>query len=204
MDDAELDRLLKAADPYPTSRTVDPAITARALARVEEELAMTDVQPTTPTPRPSRRRRGLIAAIAVVAVVAAGALAAVQFGGDDETTSAGRPIGDAFASCIEFTTETLAMAPIAFDGTVTEVDGDTVTFEVEHWYRGGEGDEVTVQAQSMVEGAPELNGGVGFVEGGRYLVSADDSTGQIVPAICGFTVEYTDAMADQWEGAFGS
>lgn len=204
MDETELDALLKAADPYPPSRPVDPAIATRALARIEEELTMTDVEPT-PTPRRSRRRRGLTAALAVAVVVAAGALAAVKFGGDDEAaTSAGRPVGDALASCIAFSTDILAMAPIAFDGTVTKVDGDDVTFDVERWYRGGESDEVTVLARSLVEGAPQLNGGVGFVEGGRYLVSADDTTGAIVPAICGFTVEYTDEMATQWETAFGS
>ncbi len=65
----------------------------------------------------------------------------------------------------------LAQQPVAFDGTVTAVDGDEVTFDVERWFRGGEGDTAVTRAAGLVSGAPELNGGVGFVEGGRYLVS---------------------------------
>lgn len=200
--DHDIDTLLVASNPWPPSREVDPAIATRALARVEKEMSMSD-QPS--APRANRpRRRGLVVGLAVAVVVAAGALGVTRLGGEGGGDGGdGRTLGSAFASCIQFTVETLGLAPIAFDGTVSGIDGDEVTFDVERWYRGGEGDTVVVSAKSLIDGAPELEGGVGFVEGRRYLVSADDVTGPIVPAICGFTVEYNDEMAANWESAFG-
>lgn len=201
--DHDIDALLAASDPWPPSREVDPAIATRALARVEKEMSMTD-QPSTP-PRRSPGRRGLAAVLAVVVVAAAAVLGVTRLGGDDADVAggSGRALGSAFASCIQFSVDTLALAPIAFDGTVSGIDGDKVTFDVERWYRGGDGDTVTVAAQSLIDGAPELEGGVGFVHGQRYLVSGDDQTGPIVPAICGFTVEYSDEMVGNWASAFG-
>jgi len=200
--DHDIDALLAASDPWPPSREVDPTIAVRALARAEKEMSMTDQASTPPRRRPGRR--GLAVVLAVVVVVAAAALGVTRLGGEgaDVAGGSGRALGSPFASCLEFSVETLALAPIAFDGTVSSIDGGRVTFDVERWYRGGDGDTVTVAAQSLIDGAPELEGGVGFVEGRRYLVSADDSTGPIVPAICGFTVEYDEGMADTWARAF--
>ena len=95
------------------------------------------------------------------------------------------------------------MFPVAFDGTVTEIDGDHVTFDVERWYRGGEGDTVTATAPDLVPNSAALVGGVGFEEGERYLVSADRENDRITPAVCGFTVTYSDLTADVFAGAFG-
>jgi len=95
------------------------------------------------------------------------------------------------------------MFAVAFDGTVTEIDGDQVTFDVERWYRGGEGDTVTVTAPDLIPNAEALVGGIGFEEGERYLVSADDQDGKITPAVCGFTVTYSDETAEVFEQAFG-
>ena len=200
--DHELDALLRAIDPWPADRPVDPALAANALALVEKEIEMSDT--ATPAPRPRRRRLlALAAARAVVAVL--GGMDAVRALDDGSTSAgAGRALGDAFASCLAFSLDVLAQQPVACDGTVTSIDGDTVTFDVERWYRGGEGDTAVTRSSGLVAGAPELNGGVGFEEGGRYLVSGERSGEAIVPAICGLTVEHDEGMAEDWARAFGS
>lgn len=202
-DDRELDALLQAADPWPATRPVDPAIADRALALAEKELAMTDT--TLPARRPRRTRLLAVGLAALLLAVAAGAVGVRLTDDGGGSAAPGRALGDAFASCLAFSEAELAKAPIAFDGTVTAIVADgTVTFDVERWYRGGEGDTTTATASTLVEGAPELNGGVGFVEGRRYLVSGERQDGVLVPAICGFTVEHDDAMAQRWGRAFGS
>jgi hypothetical protein len=201
-DDRDLDALMRALDPWPADRPVDPALAANALALVEKEIDMSDT--ATPVPRPRRRR--LLALAAVLAVLAVlGGMAAVRALDDGSTPAGqGRALGDAFASCLAFSLDVLAQQPVAFDGTVTAIDGQEVTFDVERWYRGGDGDTAVTRSSGLVSGAPELNGGVGFEEGGRYLVSGDRDGDAIVPAICGLTVEHSDGMADDWERAFGS
>jgi hypothetical protein len=195
---------LQAADPWPAQRPVDQAIADRALALVEKEL---NVNTTGETPR--RQRRSLLIALAALVAVAAIAGAAVRLsdGGSSGTESQGRPLGGgggAIQSCIQFSLDILGQSPIAFDGTVSKIEGNRVTFDVERWFRGGEGDTVTTLASGLIEGDVALEGGVGFVEGGRYLVSGDDTSGEIVPAICGFSMEYTPTAAADWARAFAA
>ena len=47
--------------------------------------------------------------------------------------------GSATASCLQFSEDALALAPIAFDGTVTAIEDEDVTLDVSYWYRGGSG-----------------------------------------------------------------
>lgn len=197
--DDELDALLLAADPWPESRPIDSGIADRALALVEKEMIMSQ---GTSTRRRPRRVLLALASLVAIAAVAGTAIGLRDGGGSTESTGQGRALGSAMASCIQFSLDILGKSPIAFDGTVTAIDGNRVTFDVERWYRGGDGDTVTTLASGLVEGDVALEGGVGFVEGGRYLVSGDDLTGDIVPAICGFTMEYTPALADDWARAF--
>lgn len=201
--DHDLDALLRALDPWPADRLVDPALVANALAHAEKEIQMSE--PATPAPRPRRRRRVIALAAALAALALLGGLAAVRAFDDGATTTAeGRALGDAFASCLAFSLDVLARQPVAFDGTVTAIDGEEVTFDVERWYRGGEGETAVTRSSGLVSGAPALNGGVGFEEGRRYLVSGERDGDAIAPAICGLTVEHSDGMADDWERAFGS
>jgi hypothetical protein len=203
-DDHAIDALLRAADPWPDERPVDPMLATRALAHVEKEIQMTESE----APKPIRGRRTRMLALAATALVAIAAVAAVtQLGGEDTAApgGSGRTLGSPLASCIRFSLEELARAPIAFDGTVTDIaDDGTITFDVETWFRGGEGETMTAKASDLIQGEPSLEGGVGFVEGQRYLVSGDDTTGTFVPAICGFSMEYTSEMAADWARAFGS
>ena len=60
---------------------------------------------------------------------------------------------------------------------------------------------MTIHAPDLTGTA--LEGGVGFEDGQRYLISADRFEGRIVPSICGFSVTYSDEMADTFARAFG-
>ena len=83
-----------------------------------------------------------------------------------------------------------------FDGTVTAVDGDQVTFTVNDGWKGAKG-SVTLTAPTvdvaLVGPMPE------FTVGGRYLVTAFGST---INA-CGYTLAYDAKTAAAWAAAFG-
>lgn len=127
------------------------------------------------------------------------ALAACSSAGEAESEplelSAGG--GGAMASCLAFDPNVLADMPVAFEGTVTAVDGDTVTLEVDEWFTGGDADEVVVTAP---QGLEALIGGISFEEGQQYLISA--TGGQV--NYCGFSGESTAELRAGFEAAFGS
>lgn len=203
-DDTHLDDLLRQADPWPAERPVDPVIAERARNLVQKEIDME----TERFHDPRRRRRRLMIAVAALAALAALAgYGATQLGDGARSTGGGQGRalgGSTISSCIQFTLEQLGQSPVAFDGTVTDIAADgTITFEVDEWFAGGSGDTATARAQELVSGHPSLEGGVGFVAGQRYLVSGDRQDGTIVPAICGYSMEYTEAMATDWARAFG-
>ena len=90
-----------------------------------------------PTLRRRRRRLVAIVVAAGLTVVAVG-LGLARLDENDTGSGAGSVAlggGGTMASCIVFSEEQLARAPIAFDGTVTSIDGDSVTLAVEHWYQ---------------------------------------------------------------------
>ena len=73
---------------------------------------------------------------------------------DDPGTSAGPITPGGTASCVEqYTLATLAHRDAAFDGTVESVDGDSVTFTVNHWYRGVQGEPRSACAITPVTAA---------------------------------------------------
>lgn len=198
-----IDDLLRRANPFAPDEPLDPALAARVVARVGKERAM----PAAQNRPPIRLSRGRVLG-ATLATAAAGALAIgiVVLVGDDPSSGPSVALGGggATASCLPFTPESLAMFPVAFDGRVSAIDGDRVTFEVETWFRGGDRDRVTVTAPDLVPSSAALVGGVGFEEGERYLVSGDDQGGRIVPAVCGFTLTYSEEAADTFRQAFTS
>ncbi|MEX2375386.1 MAG: hypothetical protein WD942_07335 [Dehalococcoidia bacterium] len=104
--------------------------------------------------------------------------------------------GGAMASCMAFDPAVLRDMPVAFEGTATDVDGERVTLEVDHWYQGGNGDRVVLIAS---EGLEALIGGITFEEGETYLISA--STGHV--RYCGYSGEATDELRAGFEAAFG-
>ncbi len=190
-----LDRL-RAADPM-RADDVPPASLARVSARIQEHI-MTDVQHS-PAIRRSRRPFALIGGSAI-----AGALAlAIAVGGGFNLSGGGGAVptdpagGGGMASCIMYDPATLPTFDIVFDGTVTAVDGDQVTFDVNEDWKGA-GGSITLTAPdaeiALIGPLPD------FEVGGRYLVTAAGST---VNA-CGYTLDYDADTAADWAAAFGS
>jgi hypothetical protein len=88
------------------------------------------------------------------------------------------------------------MHDIVLDGTVTAIEGDQVTFDVNEGWKGAEG-SITLTAPVV---DPALVGPLpAFEVGGRYLVTAYGTT---INA-CGYTVDYDADTAATWAAAFG-
>lgn len=203
----ELFERLRSRDPAASLPPAEPALVDRLL----EDAMSHDVetrgaeQPTDP-----RRRTPLtwlVAAAAVLVIAGVGAFA--LFGGDDQPAVpaaqdpapsvvqlSARP--PSTAKCAPVSAELLANQSTAFDGTVTAITDGVVTLDVGHWYRGGDADQVTVDAppadmQALVQAAD-------FQVGQRYLVSANDG----FVTVCGFTAAYSGELAALYTEAFGS
>ena len=67
--------------------------------------------------------------------------------------------------CIMYSVEELAKAPVAFEGTVTSVEGETVTLDVDHWFKGGDAEQVVINAPT---GMAALLAGIPFEVGTQY------------------------------------
>jgi hypothetical protein len=159
----------------------------------------------------SRRPRGLVlgaAAAAVVLAAAAGGAIVANNGGDGSgggavvaaptVTNLKLPAPDAMAMCIRFDVDTLAPMPVAFSGTVREANDESVLLDVDHWYRGGDTDQVRLASPKSDYVA--LEGGIDFQVGARYLITATD--GRV--NFCGFSGPWTQEMADTFAQAFGT
>ena len=82
-----------------------------------------------------------------------------------------------------------------FDGTVTAVDGDQVTFDVNEGWKNADGSITLTAPQADVALTGPLPD---FAVGGRYLVTAAGST---INA-CGYTLDYDADTAAEWAAAF--
>lgn len=209
-DEALLDRL-RAADP---AAALPPAAPERVARLLEETMSVdpgTDV--LTESRETGTRGRGpltwLVAAAATV-VIGGTALFVLTNGDDDApvpeagpTTSAVTPTvteltaGATPARCMVPTASALEGKPVAFDGTVDSVEGDTVTITPTRWYAGDPTDLVRVQAPS--DQLQRLLVAVHFEEGGRYLVAAD-ADGSVM--VCGFSGPWTERLAAMYAEAF--
>lgn len=209
--DEQLRALLQSRDP---AVSLVPA-THESVARLMEDAMSHDVE--TPTHDPSHpetdpRRRTpltwLLAAAAVLVIVGVGVFA--LFGGEDQPIATPTPDnvpasvlhlsapGSVQDRCAMVTPELLSLQETAFDGTVTSVDGNQVTLEVGHWYRGGNEDLVTVEASDAE--LRMLIQAVSFEQGQRYLVSATDG----IVTVCGFSAPYSDELAALYAEAFAA
>lgn len=160
-----------------------------------------------PATRPAARSRpiwafGALAAAAAAAVVVI-AVAVSSGGGapsssQDPGTGEGQDPGAGIGSCVEtYSTATLASREFAFDGTVSAIDGERVTFEVNEAYAGDLGDSITLTATGMTGRSITSSGGPSLSEGQRYLVAGDDEFAWA----CGFTQPYEEAVAAEWAEA---
>ncbi len=196
---------LRRADPVDSDR-----LTLAALARIRERTQGVIMDQTE---RPSQARRGLrwpqalvagiggvaVAALAVVVLNGSGSGAPGGSGGPrvlPDPDPSGGPIS---ASCVEtYSLDTLSNRDFAFDGTVTGISGDSVTFTVNEAYRGSGSASVTLTATGMTGTSITSVGGPNLAEGERYLIAGD---GEFVWG-CGFSQPYQADIAAQWATAF--
>ncbi len=149
---------------------------------------------TTPAAAPRRSRLAIAVAIAALAA----GIGVAVLGGDNEPASTlDLSLGEsnAMASCLAFDPAVLAEMPVAFEGTVTSVDGSIVTLEVDRWFAGGDASVVTLTGEHS---SPALIDGFEFVPGSSYLVSATGGTVNY----CGFSGASTPELLAGYEAAF--
>ena len=196
-----IDRL-RAADPIHADDVPDASL-ARVSARVQEHI-MSDIQHTT-TPAPNRRPLALFGGLALAGVAALAIALGSDFGA---AAPGGAPVaanptptenpaagGGGMASCLMYDPATLPTFDVVFDGTVTAVDGDQVTFEVNKGWKGADGSITLTAPDTDVALLGEMPD---FEVGGRYLVTA---AGSNINA-CGYTLDYSADEAAKWAAAF--
>lgn len=194
---------LRAADPVDVDR-LSSASLARIRARVSEDVMSTGTNHKISW---SSRVVGLgagvaaIAALSLVLVFRGGGAAPLAVVVPSAIPSAvpGGSVGTGSASCVEpYTKTALTHRTFAFDGTVSAVSGDRVTFTVSKAFRGA-GGTVTLDAPGMTGTAITSVGGPNLSVGQRYLVAGDD---HFVWA-CGYTQPYDAGVAAEWSAALG-
>jgi hypothetical protein len=203
-DDGDLRAHLARLDPARRPEVAD-LVDATTAQQIRERAMQTTDVPTAETPaeRPRWRRPALalgaaasVAAIAVAAALASGGNTASKA----STLALNAPDGGAISSCIAFDVAILREAPVAFAGTATDVGADTATLDVDHWYKGGSADQVTISNPTAAPGMAVSLDGVDFAAGERYLITATDGTVNL----CGFSGPATAEMEQAYGEAFGS
>jgi hypothetical protein len=216
--DERLRALLRGGDPAGSLRPADPA----ALQSLLEDIMSADleIRPADPgLAEPPRRTRAtwLVAAAAVAAIAAGGAFAVTGLTGngssapqaDHPRTStqqgntglAGQTTQLTAAGtqtrCAPLTPALLAQYDMAFQGTVTAVDGDTITFQTTEVFSGQVGE--TVQLTAPPAGfAKILSQGTTFQVGESYLVPAY----QGAVSMCGYSGPATSDLQQVFKEAF--
>lgn len=191
-----IDRL-RAANPVPAD-DVPSASLARVSASVQEHI-MTHDQTLTNQPAGRRRTLALLGAAAltgvvVLAVAAAGFGGQLPGGGQDQPGGGDLP-GGGMASCLAYDPALLPTFEVVFDGTVTAVNGDQVTFQVNQGWKEASGSLTLTAPDASVA---LLGAMPDFAVGGRYLVTA--ASGSING--CGYTLDYDAGDAADWAAAF--
>ena len=192
---------LRAADPVRADDVPDASL-ARVSARIQEHI-MTDDQHN-PTFRRPRRPFALLGGLGLAGAVVLAIALGSGLGRQQPGSVAGAPTppsdpsgGGAMASCLMYDPAILPTFDIVFDGSVTAIDGDQVTFAVNDAWKGV-GSSVTLTAPStsvaLVGPIPD------FEVGGRYLVTA---AGSSINA-CGYTLDFDAATAATWAAAFAN
>jgi hypothetical protein len=192
---------LARLDPMHPGVPVESVTTGSSQQLLEEIMSIPPVeQPGTET-TPQRSKWLLGVAAAAVLVVAVGGAIALSGGNGGDPVASGPPMelsagaDDPMAMCIMFSVEELARMQVAFEGTVASVEGETVTLDVDTWYRGGDSAQVVLHAPAGMEA---LIGGIPFDVGSQYLVTAFDGNVNY----CGFTGPSTPELKTAFEEAF--
>lgn len=190
---------LRRANPVDADRLPSASL-ARVRARVQEAMNVEEQQLTPPARVRSRFPRWAagIGAAGLAAVV----VAAIVVGrGGTPVGTPGPSTGPGAAMCVEqYSLDALKHRGFAFDGTVTSIAGDEVTFSVGARYLGSVAATVTLTATGMTGTTITSAGGPNLAIGDRYLVAGED---HFVWA-CGFTQPYDAGVAAQWKQATGA
>ena len=148
-----IDRL-RAANPIRADEVPDASL-ARVSARIQEHI-VTDIQHTS-TAAPSRRPIALLGGLAAAGALALAVALGSGFGfgapaqgpiAANPTPSENPAAGGGMASCLMYDPATLPTFDIVFDGTVTAVNGDQVSFDVNTGWKGVDG-TVTLTAPDV-------------------------------------------------------
>lgn len=193
---------LARLDPMHTGVPTEPTTSESSQELLEKIMSTPLKEKNEPTQAPERTWViGIAAVSALVLAVAAGIGLA---NGGDAPAVAGPPLElnasgeDIMASCIMFTADELdKVAEVAFAGTVTAVEGNSVTLTVDEWYRGGDAAEVSLNAP---QGLEALIGGIPFAVSNQYLISAQGGNVNY----CGFSGQATPELSAGFETAFAN
>lgn len=198
---------LRRADPLDPLQVPSDTTGNHARSLFQEVTEMESTRQETPTraPRPLMQRLALGVGAAVVVAAIGGVSWAVLRDSAPENIVGGEPIGGgAMSICLQYSDETLAEQTVAFDGTLisAEDNGAAAVFEVHRWFKGGEGDTVTLSAEGLMAGEGNSIALVGaeLEVGQRYLVSGTDG----YVWACGYTLTYDTALAQHWAEVFGA
>ena len=208
--DDELRALLRSGDPARSLSPADPVALAHLL---EDTMSVDlEVRPVAPddgnrsTGTHGRNRlTWLVAAAAAAMIAGVGGFAIAGLSGDDSPppqaseprttppdTTAGAPLAGVTTEltakapqgrCAVPDAAVLAQYDQAFEGTVTAVEGDTVTLQATDVFNGEVGETVEVAAPPADMQA--LASAVDFQVGGTYLVSAFDGSVSTCPGFSG-------------------
>jgi hypothetical protein len=190
---------LKKLDPMPPEVPTEPVTSESSRHRLEAIMSTPTIEKSQ---TPERRSRtpwyAAVAAVAVIAVAIGGTILATN--SSDEVV-AGPPLeltagpGDAMASCLAVSAEFLVDMQVAFEGTVSAIEGEVVTLTVDRWFTEGDAATVVVTAP---DGLEALIGGIDFQDGQQYLVTATDG----VVNYCGYSGPSTPELTAIFETAF--
>lgn len=221
MNDDQLRDRIGRLDPT-GGASIDPVTSPSARALLEDIMSTPPPAPAETSPRRPSHGRPLwrIAGVAAAVVAIAVGVAVVATGnGDDEgelaiTTTAptapaatepgkvkvldlSAPAEDLMAMCAVLDPTVLSQAPIAFKGTVTMAENGIVQLTIDEAYKGTDAGAATLSAP---EGMEALIGGVEWVVGEQYLVSAYDG----VVSYCGQTGPATPELQALFDQAFAA
>lgn len=198
MNDEELRSQLKRLDPMPPGVPTEPVTSQSSRSRLEHIMSTPTIETRPEIRQPNRIPRFAAAVAVLVAVVAVGS---IVLAGNDEPDTSGPALEltagphDAMAMCLAFDVATLATMPVAFEGTVRTVEGEQVTLDVDTWFTGGDSGQVQITAPAGLEA---LIGGIEFLVGEQYLITATDG----VVNYCGYSGPATPEFRAAFQQAF--